>query len=56
MVDVEQIEIVKYADAHVRVWRYICGECETVYDDPSDATVCCKCPYCTEAIHDGKCE
>ena len=36
--------------------EYECGECEKVYDDPSDATVCCKCPHCAEAIHDGECE
>jgi len=35
--------------------EYQCGECDSVYDDSSDATICCKCPSCDEPIHEGDC-
>ena len=35
--------------------EYQCGECDSVYDNSSDATICCKCPSCDEPIHEGDC-
>ena len=35
--------------------EYECGECESIYDNASDATICCKCPLCANPIHDGEC-
>jgi len=42
-------------DGTIKNDEFMCGECKTVYDDSSDATICCKCPYCDEAIHEGEC-
>jgi len=35
--------------------EYQCGECDSVYDNSSDATICCKCSSCDEPIHEGDC-
>ena len=35
--------------------EYQCGECDSVYDNSSDATICCKCSSCDEPIHEGYC-
>ena len=35
--------------------EYQCGECDIVYDNSSDATICCKCSSCDEPIHEGDC-
>ena len=45
------IEVGHYSRAN----EYQCGECERVYDNASDATICCKCPYCDNPIHEGDC-
>ena len=45
------IEVGHYSMAN----EYQCGECDSVYDNSSDATICCKCPSCHEPIHEGDC-
>ena len=44
-------EVGHWTDAN----EYECGECGSVYDGSSDATICCKCPSCDDPIHEGDC-